>query len=57
MKSLKSIAQQKSFELNKLEVIARDTKDLMPFKAGGTLLYSSDDSQVIINNYYAKHRM
>jgi hypothetical protein len=55
MKSLKSIAQQKGFELKKLEAIVEEMDNLIPYKAGSTLLFNSEDSQVIINTYYDKH--
>ncbi len=54
MKSLKSIAQQKGFELNKLTKLVEEVEGLSPMNMGSTLLYSNDDVKAIVSAYYDK---
>lgn len=54
MKSLRSIAQQKNFDINKLEQVVSEMNDLSPIKMGSILFYSADDTNAIIYAYYER---
>jgi 5-methylcytosine-specific restriction endonuclease McrBC regulatory subunit McrC len=55
MKSLKSIAQQKRFDLKKLTQLVDEIDDLSPVNMGGTKLFSADDVRKVVNAYNEKH--
>tara|TARA_Y100001936_G_C15747648_1_gene494372 strand:- start:270 stop:452 length:183 start_codon:yes stop_codon:yes gene_type:complete len=55
MKSLKSIAQQKRFDLKKLTKLVDELDDLSPIKMGETKLFSAEDVKKIVKDYNDKY--